>query len=128
MQHKITNSIVASESGSSSGTTVSGARFEVGTTGTTIDQTFGVSTNQILPVSWTLAGLKSIILLVDKNVTVKVNSSGSPDATVNLKASSPFLWNRSDAYYAYPFGASASVTNLYLTSTEAFRFQALILS
>lgn len=122
MNHQITNTVKTD-----AGVTVAGNRYESGTTGTAIDQVFAVGTDVAIPVSWTLAGLQSVILLSDKAVTIKVNSSGTPDATINLKAGSPFIWNRSDAYYAYPFGSGSTVTNLYITNTAATRFQALIL-
>jgi hypothetical protein len=122
VNHKITNTIKTDD-----GLTVTGSRYEVGSSATAIDQTYTVVTNTAIPVSWTLAGLQSILLLSDKNVTIKVNSSGSPDATISLKAGSPLVWSRSDAYYAYPFGSGSTVTNLYITTTVATRFQALIL-
>jgi hypothetical protein len=122
VNHQITNTVKTD-----AGTSVVGTRYESGTSGTAIDQVFAVVADAAIPVSWTLAGLQSIILLSDKAATIKVNSSGSPDATISLKAGSPFVWSRSDAYYAYPFGSASSVTNLYITTTAGTRFQALIL-
>lgn len=122
MNHKITNSVITD-----SGVQQSGSRYEVGTSGTVIDQTVAVGSGLALPVAWTLAGLQSILMVCDKGCVVKINSAAAPDATITLQPGSPYLWNRSDGYYAYPFGSSSSVTNLYLTTTSAVRFQALIL-
>jgi hypothetical protein len=127
VKHKLALTITQSENGSTAGTSVSNSSYEAGTTAASIDQVYSVVTDQAVAVAWTLAGLQSIVLLSDKNMTVKINDDGSPDATISLVAGVPFIWNRSGSYYAYPFGSSASVSSLYITTTAASRLQALIL-
>lgn len=79
----------------------------------------GIVSNQLVPLAFPQAKLKSIFIQADVDCTLKFNSSGSPTDTVNLKAGVPFSW-QSDGYLVYPFvGTSGAITALYVTTTEA---------
>jgi hypothetical protein len=82
----------------------------------------GVVTNQLVPLAFAEAKLKSIFILSDQDCTLKFNSSGSPTDTINLKAGIPFQWT-SDNYLVYPFvGTTGAITALYVTTTVATQF------
>lgn len=49
----------------------------------------------------------------------------APDKTITLKAGDPFVWTRSNGYYACPFSTSCS--HIYVTTTDATRVQGFIL-
>lgn len=117
MNHKITNSVVGDD-----GSSMSGSRYEVGTSVVRVDKTIGGSqTDSSVPAAWSSTNLQSVALMSDKDCTVEFNSGSSPAMTIALKGGSPYIWNRSDGYTAYPF--PSSVTGLFITTTSAVRFQ-----
>lgn len=100
---------------------------EVGTVGQTIDEQLGTGvTNSLVVASWTAAGVQSIVLVADADVTLETNSGSSPANTIALKANRPFVWRRGDGYYAYPFAGDVSA--LYFTTSSAVRIKGRILS
>lgn len=74
------------------------------------------TTNGLVAFALTVAKLKSLYMVSDAVITVKTNSSGSPQETIALAAGCPLVWNSSDGYFACPF--SGDVTKLYVTNTS----------
>lgn len=71
--------------------------------------------------------VESLFMLSDTDVVVKVNDDGSPDATINLVADKPLIW-QNDGYYSNPLGV-VDVTSLKVTTPAgddvAFRCEVL---
>lgn len=67
-------------------------------------------------IVFTTASLKSIFILSDGALTLKTNSSGAPDDTISIAASTPFVWT-STSGVTCPF--TANVTNTYWTNASA---------
>lgn len=88
---------------------------------TNIEEALGIVTNQLTAFTLTIANLKAIVMVADQNMTVKTNSSGSPQETISLKAGIPFIWTSEAGYFAAPF--AGNVTALYLTTTQATNFK-----
>jgi hypothetical protein len=66
-----------------------------------------------------ISQMKAILILSDKAVTIKTNSSGSPDDTVVLAANVPYLWYAGptiDASDENPF--DADITDLYIANAS----------
>lgn len=77
-------------------------------------------TDLLVAFAFTNAKLKAIIITADVNMTIKTNSSGSPQETLTILAGVPFMWSLT----ASSIGAAASpfagnVTALYVTNTTA---------
>lgn len=81
------------------------------------DITVAVGTNLEKDIPKILhANMKSLLLVSSGDLTVKTNSSGSPDNVITLAAGVPLIWSLSqDGSGANPFGA-ADVTKLYCTN------------
>jgi hypothetical protein len=109
------------------GSSVSGTATEVGSTNVSIDQVFAAGTNVLFTITFAHATLQSVILVSDQDMTVKTNSSGSPDDTISLKANNPLVWSASAAYYTNPF-SHADVTKFYLTNATAARLKGRFLN
>lgn len=62
-----------------------------------------------------MSEMKSFLLKADVGMTVKTNSSGTPDDTFTLKAGVPLLWTE-NSYFSNPL--SADVTALYVTNDQ----------
>jgi hypothetical protein len=73
----------------------------------------GASTNLEVIVAVDVSALKSLFLFCSRDVTIKTNSSGSPDNTINLRAGEPLHWH-TNAYFANPLLA-ADVTSIFVT-------------
>lgn len=80
-------------------------------------------TNKEITIGFSSANLKAIILLADVDMTVKTNSTGSPDDTLSLKAGEPLVWDNHSGF-AFPF--AATVTKVYVTNTTAGTFSAFV--
>jgi hypothetical protein len=128
MIHKIVTSVTASESGSNSGTTVTATTYQPASNAIAVDSVYGMVTNEDLPIAFTSANVKSLILLANKDLTIKVNSTSAPDVTLNLKAGIPLVWQADAGYFTNPLSAATTVSHFYLTSTASVRFQALVIS
>jgi hypothetical protein len=75
-----------------------------------------VGANFEVTIAFALANLKSIVVLVDDDVTLKTNSSGAPDDTFDLKNDEPLIWN-TKSKCLNPF--TEPVTKFYFTNATA---------
>lgn len=73
------------------------------------------TTNGLIACAFPATGLKMFAICSDKDVTVKTNSSGSPQETWALKANQPKYWCENDPGSAPVAGA---VTALYVTNSS----------
>lgn len=93
------------------------------------DGTFATgTTNGEIDWTSTVANLKSILIYSDKAVTLKTNSSGSPQETIPLTAGQALIWVRaSDGAGHIPF--AGDVTKIFITNSSgatcAFKIRAL---
>lgn len=60
--------------------------------------------------------LKSLYISTDQDITIKTNSSGSPDDTISLKANIPLMWSE-DCGFTCPL--STDVTGLYFVNASS---------
>jgi len=72
-------------------------------------------TNQLVACAFPATGLKLFGICSDKDVTIKTNSSGSPQETWNLKANQPYAWVENNPG-AVPF--AGAVTAIYITNAS----------
>lgn len=128
MIQKLTLNAVQSESGSGSGSTVSGTSFRTGSVAVSIDKVFGVVTDTAVPVAFTVANVQSLVMLATQDTTLKANSSGSPTDTINLKAGSPMIWQAGDGYFTSPLSGTTTMANFYVTTAASSRLQVLVIS
>lgn len=106
---------------------IAGAFEDVGNNDLQIDQGVGAGlTDSPLGILFNGANLQSIVLVSSQNVTLKINSTGSPFATINLKANIPFHWSASASYFANPL--NVNVTQVYATTTSACRLRGRVLT
>lgn len=73
------------------------------------------TTNGLIVCAFPATGLKMFAISSDRDVTVKTNSSGSPQETWNLKANQPFWWCENNPGSAPVAGA---ITALYVTNNS----------
>lgn len=73
------------------------------------------ATNHDLPLSVTYTDIAYLYFYCDIAVTIKTNSTGSPDQTISLAAGKPLKWATGDAD-ACPI--TANLTHLYLTTAS----------
>lgn len=73
----------------------------------------GQSTNLIVPVD--VSATKAFAVTSDQAVTLKTNSSGSPDDTIALTASTPYIWTNS-MYDTFQLGTD--VVSFYITNAS----------
>lgn len=71
------------------------------------------TTNAPLLVAFTIGKLKVLVISSDVAVTVKTNSTSSPQDTIAILAGKPLVWTN-DSYFACPI--SGSVTEVYVTN------------
>ena len=78
------------------------------------------STNLAVAFAFAIAKLKSILLVSDKDLTVKTNSSGSPANTFALQAGVPLMWSAADGVVFTDTNNAAvtSVTSLFVTNAS----------
>ena len=62
-----------------------------------------------------ISELQSFYMSSDRDLTVKTNSSGTPDDTIALKANKPLIWTP-NCGFSNPF--SADLTALFLTNAS----------
>lgn len=72
----------------------------------------GASTNLLVNYTLDVSACKSFYMQSTRDMTVKTNSSGSPDDTIALKANEPYQWAPN---YANAFELGTDVTALYVT-------------
>lgn len=90
-----------------------------------LDLSLGIVADQLVPMAFSSAKLKSIYIRADQDCTLKTNSSSVPQETITLKAGIPFEWV-STSGIAYPF--AGPVTAGYITTTVATGIESRILT
>lgn len=80
------------------------------------DNVNATTTNKEFDIAITVANIKSIVITCDKAVTVKTNSTGSPQETITLTAGQAVIW-AFDHLEASPF--LGNVTKMYVTNAGA---------
>lgn len=120
--HKQTLSISSTNS-----TGLSGVDQETGNTEIVQDVSYAASqTNILQAIAFTVASLQSVMLVSDRGLVIKTNSTSAPGNTITLQAGTPLVWGVSPGYFACPF--TSSVTAFYITTTVAARLQVKILT
>lgn len=76
----------------------------------------GSTTNQQENIAFNHTNLRGIYIKSDVTVTLKTNSSGSPDNTITVTAGVPFVWHYQSGV-TNPF--SAAVTTTYWTNATS---------
>lgn len=100
------------------GTTTSASYTKTGSTDLAWDGTIAVSTtNDEVDLVFTNASIVSLCIFSDAAVTIKTNSTGSPDNTITMTANKQIIWNANEAG-TNPFVA-ADVTKLYFTNASS---------
>lgn len=111
---------------SGDGGSVSGQYTETGTSELAISENYPAgSTNTQFTIAFNYANIQNLELVSSQDMTIKTNSSGSPDNTFSLKANNPLVWSKSGAYFANPF--TANVTKFYITCATAASLKGRIL-
>jgi|SRR5579871_1163089 len=73
------------------------------------------TTNQATGWTYTQANLKSLSITSDQAITIKTNSTGSPQDTIAIAAGQVLIWTlATDLIARCPF--SNDVTNVYITN------------
>jgi len=86
-------------------------------------------TNKEWDIALTVANIRSMVLFCDQNVTLKTNSTSSPQDTINLVAGKEVVFTSDGAAGgAVPF--AGNVTKFYITNgglkDANFKFRALL--
>jgi hypothetical protein len=71
------------------------------------------TTNKEVNIDLDVSELKTLMILSDVAVTIKTNSSGSPDDTLTVPANTPVMWGN-DTGITCPLGTD--VTKVYITN------------
>ncbi len=84
------------------------------------------TTNQLVPMAYLTANVKAVYIKSDVDCTIKVDSTGSPEETIAMKAGVPYTWctGRPDTLL---LSSDVSI-GWYLTCTLACNFYARILN
>jgi hypothetical protein len=96
------------------------SRNYTGTNRVSIAETVAVGTNTLINVAIDVSAVKSFRMQSDVAMTVKTNSSGSPDDTITLVAGIPYVWT-TDSYDAFLLGTD--VTKVYVTNVAEAAFK-----
>jgi hypothetical protein len=83
-------------------------------------------TNHQCPLSFARSGAQLIYIVADGDCTLKTNSSGSPDDTINLLEGVPWEWDGTSGYFAQPLHADVS-TVYVTTTTDAVRITGVVI-
>lgn len=62
--------------------------------------------------------LATIIIQSDQDITIKTNSTGTPDDTLTVKANKPLVWG-ADSGLPNPFPSGVDVTKIYIANPAA---------
>lgn len=73
------------------------------------------ASNLVANVPLDISQIQSLLITADQDLTLKTNSSGSPDNTIALKAGIPYLWLYNSGI---TLPLSADVTNWYITNAS----------
>jgi hypothetical protein len=76
--------------------------------------TTGTSNQQLL-IAFPVTGLSSIVIYSTYAITLKINSSGSPDQTLSIQAGEALIW-RTGGYYTCPI--DQAVTTMYVSNSS----------
>lgn len=77
-----------------------------------------IGTNtHILHPSIDVSEVQSILIKSDQDITIKTNSSGSPDDTLAIKAGMPYIWITGKSYDTLKL--TVDVASIYVTNTAA---------
>ena len=79
------------------------------------DAVVEATVDQLVQVAFTIATMVSCYIYSTQNMTLKTNSSGTPQETINLKANVPLIWN-TDSYGSNPF--SGDITAMYVSNSS----------
>jgi len=86
------------------------------TASSSVDETVATgATNELITVAVESTALKMFVLSSDQDVTIKTNSSGSPQETFTMKANKPLVW-MDGSPSASPI--AGDVTALYVTNAS----------
>lgn len=91
--------------------TIDLAQTYTGSLGLTLDETAAQSATTQFFIAIDVSAVKAFVVTSDKAVTLKTNSSGSPDNTLALVANKPYEWN-TDSYDT--FKLTTDVTSIYV--------------
>lgn len=89
----------------------------------TIDETFGVTTNQQVTFNFTRSLLKCFYMVSDVACTVKTNNNTSPQETFTPVANEPAQWDEKMAGFAVTEMFGGDVTTLYVTTSTTTRLR-----
>jgi hypothetical protein len=111
---------------SSNSRSVNGTTYEQGTSEVAIDDSFAAGDTDVAKSKpFVAANLRGLAMTSTANVTIKVNSTGSPIHTFNLIAGTLYRWSYSEGYFPNPFTADS--VNWYVTAGVAARLTGKIL-
>lgn len=126
MTHKITWALAANGQ-----QVLSASQSESGSAEQSVDATIPAgATDQAVALAFVRSAVQSLLVVSDKPLTLKTNSTSSPGDTKALVAGCPIQWDKSAGYFALSAIFSADVTVIYLTNagSAAARFQARVLT
>ena len=99
------------------GTAVSESVAKTGTGSTDIREAIADSTSDgLLAFVADVSEMEGLFILSDQDLTIKTNSSGAPQETIELLAGVPLMWHSDLADAANPF--SDDITALYVTNAS----------
>lgn len=75
------------------------------------------ATHTLVPVTITRANMGMIFISSSVDITLKTNSTSTPDTTLTIKAGRPLVWDDEDGYFTNPFTA-ADITAIYLSNAS----------
>ena len=111
MQHVVTKTVAASEGQVQQAVTYTASS----TTG--LDESIASNaTNYLINIAIDVSEIESIYIYADQDLTIKTNSSGAPDNTINLNGGTPFEW-QSDSYYTNLL--TTDITKIYVTNASS---------
>jgi hypothetical protein len=117
MSIQYNSSLAVNEDGQSN---LSATTIDIGTTSVKVDKVLGVVTNYDAAADGVIYNgttMKVIYLLATQPLVIKINSTGSPDVTITLKANIALRWSTSEGYFSNP--CNFNVTHFYITTTVA---------
>jgi hypothetical protein len=107
--HTITRSF------SSGSSTVTSSKTYTGGSEANLDEVIPASASNLqVNVAVPVANLQSLYISTDVAMTIRVNSSGAPTATINTVVGEPFIWPNGGS--TNPLGGT-NVTAFFITST-----------
>ena len=98
------------------GTPYSGTLTLVGNTEENVDAPVNANSQVEVDIQLIKANLQFLFLFCDQTITLKTNSSGAPQDTLNITANVPYVWTVNLVpIFACPF--SNNVTKIFVNST-----------